>query len=46
MIYYKEHSIVWLRHLDAHKIGTEEFGKVQNVELEDNEEDKMLNKNN
>ena len=37
-----EHCFIWLRDLDTKKIGVELFGKLQNVVLEENGEDKMV----
>ena len=41
-----EHCFIWLRDLDTKKIGTEVFGELQNVELEENGEDKMIRERN
>ena len=37
-----EHCFIWLRDLDTKKIGTEVFGELRNVVLEENGEDKMV----
>ena len=39
-----EHCFIWLRDLDTKKIGTEVFGELQNVVLEENGEDKWSEK--
>ena len=39
-----EHCIVGLRHLDTKKIGAEVFEKLRNVVLEENFEDKIVEK--
>ena len=41
-----EHCLIWLRDLDTKKIGTEVFGELQNVVLEENGEDKMVRESN
>ena len=35
-------AAVWVRDLDTKKIGVEIFGKLQNVVLKENGEDKMI----
>ena len=39
-----QHCFVWLRDLDTKKIRTEVFGELRNEELEENGEDKLMNK--
>ena len=41
-----EHCFIWLRDLDAKKIGTEVFGELRNGVLEENGEDKMVRESN
>ena len=38
--------IIWLRDLDTKKIGTEVFGELRNVVLEENGKDKMVRESN
>jgi hypothetical protein len=41
-----EHCIVWLKYLDTKNTSAEVFGKLINVVLEENEEDKTGRENN
>ena len=41
-----QHSFKWLRDLDTKKIGTDVFGDLRNVALEENGEDKMVRESN
>ena len=41
-----EHYFISLRDLDTKKIGTEVFGELRNVVLEENGEDKMVRESN
>ena len=38
--------VLWLRDMDTKKIGTEVFGELRNVVLEENGEDKMVRESN
>ena len=46
MVLCLEHCFKWLRDLDTKKIGTEVFGELRNVVLEENGEDKMVRESN
>jgi len=41
-----EHCFIWLWDLDTKEIGTEVFGELWNVMLEENGEDKMVRESN
>ena len=41
-----EHCFIWLRDLDTKTIGTDVFGELRNVVLDENGEDQMIRKNN
>jgi hypothetical protein len=41
-----EHCLIWPRDLDTKKIGTEVFGELLNVVLEENGEDKLVRESN
>ena len=46
MVLWLKHSFIWFRDLEALKIGKEVFGKLLNVIVDENGEDKMVGESN